>query len=573
MASIAAEHSLQQRDIREKKEHKQRTATACCCTVLLLVAGFLTWSFVADLPYWIVYGRPIESSDIWDMELKSLSCGFGFDNIINVPFDGDSNDPADLRRFLDVGGAYVADRPTADLDNVEYLTCAAGGPPANLMVVTAAITPRVINNVYSVFGRTGPWPNYLDGTPWCFSWPYLASTLDPTDIKITLNTGEELFPSGVSPVPNNEDNERHCIVLFTDLGNRIAPNATNGCARRADATERPDSCAYYPAKFELVGDITFIGPPEGSQVGDGPWSQDQVRQVNGKGITHLGWPDGPHPYIQGPTLIGAHLTAYSARGDFNNNDCEATFPLEFCQYRLRFYYSGGYTPNGMQGIMPTDFQRYWRLVAQGEDGTSEVLITETGIDYAVNGGTVKVIGLSELGQRMPPVAGCGTKGGTPPGEVDSVTGGCYDRCYNEDHDNYIDIILTGSAEGMRAIKRLEQPADGSGCYREFYDTGVWRDCEGYQPVYNPGGGGNVVNPHPYFRNYVKGSLPNISIDVVVDLENRLFVSYDDGMFQSALNPIILSWVLWALSFLAAGYVYCVTGRAAGPDEGMELAQS
>lgn len=109
---------------------------------------------------------------------------------------------------------------------------------------------------------------------------------------------------------------------------------------------------------------------------------------------------------------------------------------------------------------------------------------------------------------------------------------CYDRCYDEDHDNYIDIILKGDDAGMANIHTLLQPSMGSGCYQELYDTGVWSStCEGYQALYAAGGGGSTVNTAPGWRDYMvfKGSPVNQSISVTVDLESKLFVSFDPDL--------------------------------------------
>ena len=80
-------------------------------------------------------------------------------------------------------------------------------------------------------------------------------------------------------------------------------------------------------------DLFFVGPPDGAKVSDGPWTQDTVQLKNGKGLSFPGWPEGPHPYIRGPGLIGAHLTRYAGTNSGDGNrpvnapDMERTFVI------------------------------------------------------------------------------------------------------------------------------------------------------------------------------------------------------------------------------------------------------
>lgn len=71
-------------------------------------------------------------------------------------------------------------------------------------------------------------------------------------------------------------------------------------------------------------------------------------------------------------------------------------------------------------MLPTDFETFFRVHATGTDGKPAIL-DEVGVEYAVQGGTLRVVGLAELGAP---------EGG------DIV----YDGCYDEDLDNYIDVI-------------------------------------------------------------------------------------------------------------------------------------
>ena len=55
-----------------------------------------------------------------------------------------------------------------------------------------------------------------------------------------------------------------------------------------------------------------------------------------------------------------------------------------------------------------------------------MLLESTEQDYPVDGGMLRVLGLSDVGQA-----------------IDEENGIFYDDCYSEDRDNYIDIILSG----------------------------------------------------------------------------------------------------------------------------------
>jgi hypothetical protein len=64
-----------------------------------------------------------------------------------------------------------------------------------------------------------------DGLPVEFSWPIRPSTLDPTDFRITFNTGPTVVPELASIHPNTEYNERSVAVLFGTFGNRLPSGA------------------------------------------------------------------------------------------------------------------------------------------------------------------------------------------------------------------------------------------------------------------------------------------------------------------------------------------------------------
>jgi hypothetical protein len=85
-------------------------------------------------------------------------------------------------------------------------------------------------------------------------------------------------------------------------------------------------------------------------------------------------------------------------------------------------------------------------------------ITETGVEYDIDGSVLEVVGLAELGLAA---------------DQDPWV----QATYSEDHDNQIDIVLKGDEAAMRQITHVHIPAG-----------------DGYLPFYNPGGPGN--NPTP-----------------------------------------------------------------------------
>jgi hypothetical protein len=98
------------------------------------------------------------------------------------------------------------------------------------------------------------------------------------------------------------------------------------------------------------------------------------------------------------------------------------------------------------------FEQFFRLHAIGTDG-SNMILDKVGVDYEVAGGTLRVVGLSDLGQAENPGEGI-----------------YYDDCYTEDRDNYIDIILVGDEAAARSITYVEIPGLESG-YSAFYNPG------------------------------------------------------------------------------------------------------
>ena len=98
-----------------------------------------------------------------------------------------------------------------------------------------------------------------------------------------------------------------------------------------------------------------------------------------------------------------------------------------------------------------------------------------------------MLGLADLGQSFDPDAGI-----------------YYDDCYNEDRDNYIDIILTGDEAAARNVTFVEIPAlEG-----------------GYSAFFNPGGPG----PEPFDGVRYTAPGPADLEPVIIALDDPMRVS-------------------------------------------------
>lgn len=406
-------------------------------TVLVVaVLAVAALTFVAALGQSLelqLHDDKLVAADYWSDELMILSASMGFDNIIGVPGD-------DVETVRDALGSYYAEPACVEPD----------GP------LVSTVEPAVIDRFYRGFA------DYDDGLPIVVSWPVLTTTVHPGDFLFTLNTGEQVVPHSAGMVPNWELNERNTIVVFGDFGNR-------GLA------DEPD--AVFPVKLEIVDDGTplmFMGP-DGEQSGVG-----------------LTWETEATPYDSGPNLVGAKLNHVSEEpegeggvGLLENvllpNDEFALYGGG--DYRLRVLTSGGFSPDGLTGTTPDQYEDFFRIHATDTSGTT-VLLTEVGVNYEVAGGTLRVVGLADLGK--------------PAGD-----GVYYDDCYVEDADNYIDIILEGDEAAARSITHIEIPADGE-----------------YLSFYNPGGPGPT--PFPDVR-YTAPGPPDLE-PVIIALDDPMRVS-------------------------------------------------
>jgi hypothetical protein len=403
----------------------------------------------------------IINADLWEAQPRMIAAGLGFTGIIGV--SGLDVDQLELSESLTrtAGGTW------------NTVNCLNDNVPS-LGAFTSAVTP---DNVTTLYG----FPVYeSDGLPIEFSWPIRPSTLDPTDFVVVLNDGSRVTPEVCSIAPNSDYNERAVAVIFGKFGNRLGP-------------DNPQ--ALYPVRVEVVADSTplqLVGPNNvfASAVG---FSADS------RGTPYTDSDVDP-AQRGGPKLVGAKLTVMSAVGDgapaflagTTPNDGVALYGDQ-AQYRLRVLTSGGFSPDGVRGMYPTEFARYFRLRASTSGGPVE--LTETGVDYNLDGHIVRVVGLAELG----------------------LVAGSYDDCYNEDQDNQIDIVLAGDEAGMRLITHVEVPSVAP-----------------YSPLYNPGGPGN--NPTPGVR-YSAPSPPHEQA-VLMAIDNPMTVTYVDPLLIDLVADLL-----------------------------------
>jgi hypothetical protein len=304
--------------------------------------------------------------------------------------------------------------------------CTDGDDPSD-KVRTSAAASDTIGLAFEGYA------SHDDGLPIVFSWPVATDTVDPEDFRFTLNTGRTVVPHAAGMNPNWENNERNTVVVFGDFGNR---------------KKSSEPGAVFPVKLEIVRDgspLVLVGP--------------RGREVSAVGLT---WTTDTSPYDQGPKLVGAKINRIGdhaeGEGGVTLMERAASMPNdEFALYgggdfRLRVLTTGGFSPDGVTGLRPDMFDQFFRLRAHGAHGRT-VVIDRAGVDYRVAGGTLRVVGLSDLGQA-----------------ADPAEGRYYDDCYEEDRDNYIDIILVGDEAAARSLTHVEIPSLEGG-YRAFYNPG------------------------------------------------------------------------------------------------------
>ncbi len=384
------------------------------------------------------------NADYYSNTPSILGASLGFTHILGVPgLNGTSTTDQALARKA--GGSWeTLSSPSASTASMRAYTS------------DASVSGIATNYGYPV--------KYTDGFPIEFSWPVLPSTVAGNDFRVVLNTGQVITPLAASITPNFEYNERSTVVILGYFGNRIAPGQPG---------------AIYPVKLEVANSrapLKLVGPG------------DVV--VSAAGLTYG---DGSTPMTaynpgSGPKLVAAKLSVMSTAGESAPQPFSGTLPNDgvalygsAAQYRLRVFTSGGFSPDGVRSLYPTDFSQFFRIETVDANGVVRWL-TQTGVPYQLPSGTITVVGLADLAQGQ----------------------SSYDDSYVEDHDNQIDIILSGDEAAIATIKAVQIPASG-----------------GYSPFYNPGGPGN--NPTPGVTYSQPG--PSQTEPVINALTNPMTVTY------------------------------------------------
>ena len=355
-----------------------------------------------------LFDGALKEADYWSDEPGILSAGMGFEGIIGWP-------EVNQETVREAEGSWYGS-----------VMCTNGeDPPAG--AYTSTVSTAGIELFYKGTAEDD------DGLPIVFSWPVATETVDLTDFQFTLNTGDIVFPNSAGMLPNWELNERNTVVVFGDFGNRGLSS---------------EEGAVFPVRLDIVEDETpllLIGP--------------NGQEFNAVGLS---WETDTSPYDSGPKLVGAKLNhvgnealgegglGFGTRSGVLPNDELSLY--DESDFRIRVLTTGGFSPDGITGLTPTMFEDFFRIHAKGSNG-EVVLLEKVGQEYLVAGGTLRIVGLSDLGQKENPDEGI-----------------FYDDCYAEDRDNYIDIILVGDEAAARNITHVEIPSLEGG-YSAFYNPG------------------------------------------------------------------------------------------------------
>ena len=355
-----------------------------------------------------LFDGALKEADYWSDEPVILSAGMGFEGIIGWP-------EVNEETVREAEGSWYGS-----------VMCTNGEvPPAG--AYTSTVSTAGIELFYKGTAEDD------DGLPIVFSWPVATETVDITDFQFTLNTGEIVFPNSAGMLPNWELNERNTVVVFGDFGNRGLSS---------------EEGAIFPVRLDIVKDETpllLVGP--------------NGQEFNAVGLS---WETDTSPYDSGPKLVGAKLNhvgnealgegglGFGTRSGVLPNDELSLY--DESDFRIRVLTTGGFSPDGITGLTPTMFEDFFRIHAKGSNG-EVVLLEKVGQEYLVAGGTLRIVGLSDLGQKENPAEGI-----------------FYDDCYAEDRDNYIDIILVGDEAAARNITHVEIPSLEGG-YSAFYNPG------------------------------------------------------------------------------------------------------
>ena len=387
----------------------------------------------------------IINADIYGGQAKPeiLGAGYGFEGILGIP---------GLQTADDIEKAYAAGAGVVssllDLDDVPLRNITSG--TSNIGLVASGYSNAPIAE------------SYMDAMPIEFSHPILPSSVDPNNFELELNTGRKVNPLYAALNPNYEFNERQTVVVTGYFGNRLGSDAVG---------------AEYPVKLTIVE------------------SSNPLQLVTPAGLfeaTGLSKEsNNPYDTYNGPTLVGAKLSKLSLAGDYAPDGFDNAVKNHGVEYygnnkkfyRLRLFTSGGFSPDGVSGFLPDQFSQYFQINAKKADGSLQK-ISSGNKRYEVNGGTVKVLGIADLGQGK---------------DVES------DYLYSEDHDNQFDIIIKASSRKAAAsLKNVILPDPRLGTHR---------------PIYNPGGPGSSSDRSTTFTEPNGGQV--ISIENAVKASNTV----------------------------------------------------
>jgi len=391
---------------KQKYFHKRWFAVALSIfgVLVVLAVGIMNSLNMQDQ----LFDGALKEADYWSDKPVILSAGMGFEGIIGWP--------------------QVNEETVREAEGSWYgsVMCTNGeDPPAG--AYTSTVSTAGIELFYKGTAEDD------DGLPIVFSWPVATETVDQTDFQFTLNTGEIVFPNSAGMLPNWELNERNTVVVFGDFGNRGLSS---------------EKGAIFPVRLDIVEDETplFLIGPNG-------------QEFNAVGLS---WETDTSPYDSGPKLVGAKINhvdnealgegglGFGTRSGVLPNDELSLY--DEGDFRIRVLTTGGFSPDGITGLTPTMFEDFFRIHAKGPNGEL-VLLEKVGQEYLVAGGALRIVGLSDLGQKENPDEGI-----------------FYDDCYAEDRDNYIDIILVGDETAARNITHVEIPSLEGG-YNAFYNPG------------------------------------------------------------------------------------------------------
>ena len=356
------------------------------------------------------------NSDVYGGKIRPeiLGAGYGFEGILGIP---------GLQTVDDIDKAYAAGAGVVD-----KLIDIADVPLRN--ITSGASNVGLVASGYS---NAPIKEQYMDAMPIEFSHPILPSSIDPTNFELELNTGRKVNPLYAALNPNYEFNERQTVVIAGYFGNRLG----------SDAAE-----AEYPVRLNIVG------------------SSNPLKLVTKNGLfdaTGLSKEsNNPYDSYNGPTLVGAKLSKLSLAGDYAPDGFDSAVKNHGVEYygkskklyRLRLFTSGGFSPDGVSGFLPDQFSKYFKIKATKSDGTSFEISTSNK-KYKVSGGSVKILGIADLGQG------------------ESVEN---EFTYLEDHDNQFDVIIKASNQkAASSLKKVILPDPRLGTH---------------SPIYNPGGPGS-----------------------------------------------------------------------------------